>query len=132
MTFKKKGLLCLIISLAIFFSGIYVQNAEADSLFSEHLNVINTETVNIFSKELPIDTACSVEEISGRNTSASIAVFRRNSYERNLRNYRFILQSETSDKIFSYSDIVVERCVLLPEYHNLSILTYIHNKDGKK
>ncbi|MBE5927660.1 MAG: hypothetical protein E7270_11955 [Lachnospiraceae bacterium] len=132
MTFKKKGLLCLIISLAIFFSGIYMQNAEADSLFSGHLNVINTKTVNFLSKETTTNTACTVEEINGRNTTSAIVLLKRNSYERNLRNFRFVLQSEILDKIFSYSDIVVERRVLLPEYHNLSILMYIHNKDGKK
>lgn len=132
MTFKKKGIISLIISLVIFFSGIYVQNADADSLLSEHLNVINTETVNIHSKEFPNNTALIIEEFSSRNTTSSITILRRNSYERNLRNGKIILHTEDSDKIFSYSDIVVERCALLPKYHNISILTYIHNKDGKK
>lgn len=109
-----------------------MQNAEADSLFGVHTNVLDMSTVDIYSEKIPCDTSCSVEEICGRNNTASIALSKRNSYERNLRNHRYILQSETLDKMFSYSDIVVERCVLLPEYHNISILTYIHNKDGKK
>ena len=109
-----------------------MQNAEADSLFAEPANVIDMSTVNIYSEKLPCENSCSVEEIGGRNNTAAINYLRRNEYERSLRNPAYILHIEDIYNNISKSDIVVELCIMLPEYHKVSILTYIHNKDGKK
>ena len=94
--------------------------------------MVSFVTVNVYSNELSKDISCSVEEIDGRNNTATINQSKRTENERNIRNQRCISYFETLYNIFSYSDIMVERCILLPECHNLSILTYIHNKDGKK
>lgn len=109
-----------------------MQNAEADSLFAEPANIIDMSTVNIFSEKFSYDTSCTVEEIGGRNNVATINYLRRNEYERSLRNHTYILHIEDIYNNISNSDVVVETCIMLPQYHKVSILTYIHNKDGKK
>ena len=132
MTFRKKGILSLIITFILLFSGICIESVEADSIFSTPANVIDLSTVSIFSEKFPGENLGATHDITGRKTDEIIYQIRRSDNRRELREFRYILYTEYLCNNISNPDIVVERIVILPEYHNVSILTYIHDKDGKK
>lgn len=132
MNLKKKGIISLIITFVLLFSGICLESVKADSIFREPSNVIDMTTVNIFSEKLLDENVCATHDITGRKSSEIFRNIRSSDNKRELREFRYILFTECLNNYISISDIVNERCVTLPEYHSISILTFIHNKDGKK
>ena len=132
MTFKKKGIVSFVITFVLFFSGICIESVEADSLFAMSYNVIDMSTVNIYDDDLSGTVDCNIEEIEGRRNSEIIHQIRCSDNRRENGNLRYILYIEELLNIISKSEIVVERVVALPKYHSVAVLTYIHDKDGKK
>lgn len=129
---KNKNLLCLILAIAMIFSGMCSNSIKADSVL-ECLNLNNVTSTLDSSDDTSVPPEFRYEEISGaRIVSNAIKSDRRSEEKTNHRTDSYLANSEILQQNFtSFFDYVA--CEISFDFHSATIIiNYIHQKDGKK
>ena len=130
---KKKQILCLILTLFVFFSGMCFENIKADSLFlftseEEPLSYVGTCDVAIS------DTNLCTTEMLGLNHLSYVGQFaNKTAYsKKNIQVSLEIFLTDAGSGSLSNFFETVHAVELHKLCHRFVVLNYIHNADGKK
>lgn len=130
---KKNNLICILLAIAIVFSGMCSDKIQTDSLFSYANQTASTSTICSYDSLIPY-TVIRTEELTGARQIAN--TFKRHSERLNDKSgsrpglYAAFPAAILPEYLFFIScvtDMPIQEIV-----SNSIIITYIHNKDGKK
>ena len=133
MKFKKKQILCLILALFTFFTGVCFEQVEADSLFSftlekEPSSYVGTYDVKMLKAELCTTKMLGIRDHTYLEKSMNKTADSRKNVGKQLGLYWTNVSSTSFSSFYATVNVVFH-----PKLHNnFVILTYIHNADGKK
>ena len=130
---KKKQILCLILALFVFFTGVCFEQIEADSLFSftletEPSSYVGTYEVTILKAELCTAKMLGIHDHSYLGKDTNKTVHGRKNIGKTLEFYCTNIGSTSFSNFYATVNAVFHKKL----HHNFVILTYIHNADGKK
>lgn len=132
MLFKHKRILCSLLVLIMFLSGMCSENVSADSLFECISENQTVSTIDSLNNDIKIAESCTIEMLGIRNISYVRSTAKRSMNRADLKTSLVCLN--TDDFLHLLSDFhITAYAIQLPELRSEAVvLNYIHKKDGKK
>lgn len=130
---RKKSIFCMIIAFFLFFSGMCLENVQADSSLAYIVN--NTPIAHTISQETEIvkSEVYTTENLNIRNISYTSQLGNRNMSNRKVMKksmecWHMRKELQSISNFYTTADVIQ-----LPELCGKTVmLRYIHNQDGKK
>lgn len=130
MRSKRRNILCVLITLLVFVSGMYFESIKIDSDFvSVHTEVADTSILPV-NCVLTDTQACTTEMLGIRGDISMVRVVA------NLRRNVEIFGDFLCQNVFSLqekkSEMSFEKSVIRTDTREKLVINYIHKSDGKK
>lgn len=130
---KYKKLICFILAFFMFFSGMCFGTVKADSLLMSSTLDEHNSCISSIAAFLAEEDFCTAELISVRNTSYIEQVANKGAYGCIELGASFqVLCADIYSQLFSNFFTVVHAIQFQKLYSIETVLSYIHNMDGKK
>lgn len=135
MQSKKKAILCSLLALCMFFSGICLEQVQADSFFDCTKKVsASANSIDLCRAEISGMTACTAEMLGVRNAYTSyIRQAAATGAMRRAARQLFLCMCTGITSLLFFCFCTAAHEEQFPELRGMAVvLNYIHKKDGKK
>lgn len=131
---KKKRILCGLLAICIFFSGICLEQVQADSFFDCAKKAsASANSIDLWRTEISETAACTVEMLGVKGACTSYIRQAASGAQRRAARLFFFCMCTRMAALLFFCFYTAAHEEQFPELRGMNaVLNYIHKKDGKK